>query len=98
MEAISDPKINGEQSAVLANLALANQVFAANLRQQNALAHQQAVNHLRLAVAARCVSLILEARSIDDLPSLLMGGQAVLDKLNDLSADAEPGAARTTPN
>lgn len=75
----------GGQPAILANLALANQIFATNLQQQNAVAHQQAVNQLRLAVIARCAGLVLETKDVDELPPLLDRIQKVLDQLGQLS-------------
>lgn len=56
--AISNAKSIGAQPAILANLALANQIFNTNLQQQMALASQQALNQLVLAITAKCVSLI----------------------------------------
>ena len=45
---------------VLANLALANKIFATNMEQQVLIARQQAMNILLLATLAKSVSLILE--------------------------------------
>ncbi|HVY69909.1 MAG TPA: FAD-binding monooxygenase [Verrucomicrobiae bacterium] len=57
--AISNAKSIGEQPAILANLALANQVFHNNLQQQMLIAQQQAINQIRLAVTGRCIKLLL---------------------------------------
>lgn len=59
--AISNAKSIGEQPAVLANLALAQQIFNQNMQQQIALSQQQAMNHVHMATAARAVTLIEQA-------------------------------------
>jgi hypothetical protein len=64
--AISNAKSLEAQPAILANLELAQQVFNQNLRQQNAVAQQQAMNLIRLAVVAKCVSMIESADGNDD--------------------------------
>ncbi len=56
--AISNAKAIGEQPAILANLALANQINNNNLAQQNALANQQALFQLQMATIAKCVDII----------------------------------------
>jgi len=48
----------GEQPAILANLALANQIANTNLAQQNALSNQQAMFQLQLTIVSKCVELI----------------------------------------
>ena len=59
--AISNAKSIGEQPAVLANLALAQQIFNQNMQQQIALSQQQAMNQVHMATAARAVTLIEHA-------------------------------------
>jgi hypothetical protein len=49
----------GEQPAILANLALADQIFNANLAQQNALMNQQVIFQIELAALAKCVQVLL---------------------------------------
>ncbi|MFC7519344.1 FAD-binding monooxygenase [Xanthomonas populi] len=56
--AISNAKSIGEQPAVLANLALAQQIFNQNMQQQISLSQQQAMNQVQMAAAARCVAMI----------------------------------------
>jgi hypothetical protein len=56
--AIANAQSIGEQPAILANLALANQIANANLAQQYALANQQALFQVQLAVLAKCVEVI----------------------------------------
>jgi len=56
--AISNATSIGDQPAILANLALANQIFNNNLQQQIILTQQQVMNQLTMATLARCVSLI----------------------------------------
>ena len=63
--AISNAKSIEEQPAILANLALAQQIFNQNMRQQIALSHQQAMNQIKLAVVAKCVAMIDGAGSTD---------------------------------
>jgi hypothetical protein len=48
----------GEQPAILANLALANQIANTNLAQQNAISNQQAMFQLELTIVSKCVELI----------------------------------------
>jgi hypothetical protein len=56
--AISNASSIAEQPAILANLALANQIFNNNIQQQIILTQQQVMNQLTMATLARCVSLI----------------------------------------
>lgn len=56
--AISNAKSIGEQPAILANLALAQQIFNQNMQQQISLSQQQAMNQVQMAAAAKCVAMI----------------------------------------
>jgi len=56
--AIGSVKAIAEQPAMLSNLAYSNIVATTNLSQQNAVANQQAMNELGLAVIAAAVNLI----------------------------------------
>ncbi len=56
--AISNAKSIGEQPAVLANLALAQQIFNQNMQQQIALSQQQAMNQIQMAAAAKYAAAI----------------------------------------
>ena len=60
IEAIADSTAISvsEQPAILANLALANQIANENLAQQNAIANQQAMFCLQMATVAKCVEVI----------------------------------------
>ncbi len=74
--AISNAKSIGEQPAILANLALANQIFTDNLQQQMLLSQQQAMNQVMLAIVSKCVSVIAsdtprDPQMIQELVSLL---------------------------
>lgn len=76
--AISNAKSIGEQPAILANLALANQILNQNLQQQSAISLQQAINQITLATAAKCVSVITDKSSpagdgkmLEDIEELL---------------------------
>lgn len=57
--AISNAKSIGEQPAILANLALANQILNNNLQQQMLISNQQAMNQITMATMAKCVTLIV---------------------------------------
>ena len=61
--AISNAKSIGEQPAILANLALAQQIFNQNMQQQIALSQQQAMNQVQMAATAKCVALIDQSDS-----------------------------------
>lgn len=63
--AISNAKSIGEQPAILANLALANQIFNINLAQQNANTNQQVMNQVMMAALAKCVETIMSVDSKD---------------------------------
>ena len=65
--AISNAKAIGEQPAILANLALANQILNNNLQQQLIISQQQAMNQITLATVAKCVSLITSGTDAADL-------------------------------
>lgn len=56
--AISNAKSIGEQPAILANLALAQQIFNQNMQQQISLSQQQAMNQVQMAAAAKCVAIL----------------------------------------
>jgi hypothetical protein len=95
--AVANATSIGEQPAILANLALANQIANANLAQQYALANQQALFQVQLAMLAKCVEVISridptspaaheQLRAITDLVTELMGK---------LSAAATPPAAES---
>lgn len=59
--AISNAKSIGEQPAILANLALAQQIFNQNMQQQIGLSQQQAMNQVQMAATAKCVTMIENA-------------------------------------
>lgn len=82
--AVANATSVGEQPAILANLALANQIANANLAQQYALTNQQALFQVQLAVVAKCVEVISridptgpiaheQLRAVTDLVTELMG-------------------------
>ncbi len=58
--ALSNAFTIGEQPAVLANLALANKIFSANLAQQNAIVNQQVIFQVEFAALAKCLQIILD--------------------------------------
>ena len=63
--AATNANVTGLQPAVLANLALANEVFNQNLQQQMLIAQQQAMNQLILATVGKCVAIIDQAETHD---------------------------------
>lgn len=102
--AIANAKSIGEQPAILANLALANQIANANLAQQYALANQQALFQVQLALLAKCVEVIAridptgpavheQLRAVTDLVTELM------DKLSAAATPptVEPQISEETP-
>jgi hypothetical protein len=81
--AISNAKAIGEQPAILANLALANQILNTNLQQQMFISNQQAMNQIVMATMAKCVTLIVgddgkstSAASVKELLDVLKTLQA----------------------
>lgn len=70
--AISNAKSIGEQPAILANLALSQQIFNQNLQQQNAVSHQQALNQIKLAVVGKYIAMI---------DSVGFGDEAAIEKM-----------------
>lgn len=73
--AISNAKSIGEQPAILANLALAQQVFKQSLEQQATLGRQQALNYVQLAATAKSIATINKGDA--------GAGQAVLGPLTE---------------
>ncbi|MBX3660671.1 MAG: R body protein [Ramlibacter sp.] len=67
--AISNAQSIGEQPAILANMALANQVLNNNLQQQMLISQQQAMNQLAMATLAKAVSMILSVDSGPGAPA-----------------------------
>lgn len=55
----------GEQPAILANLALANQIFNTCLAQQDALVNQQIIFQVKLAALAKCIQVLLAVNVAD---------------------------------
>jgi hypothetical protein len=99
----------GEQPAILANLALANQIANTNLAQQNAISNQQAMFHLELTIVSKCVELIASINPTSATASQqLEAFQKVMEAFSNLSkssinsppapaATAPPSQAETTP-
>lgn len=89
--AISNAQSIEDQPSILANLDLAQQIFNQNMRQQNAVAQQQAMNLIRLAVAAKCVGMIENADGSDEAAIEKIGRNA--EKLfQDLSRSIDRNA------
>lgn len=91
--AISNAMSVGAQPAVLANLALANQIFNQNLQQQMAIANQQAINLVTTAAVAKCVSLLASGNDRSDPAALA----AVKDLIDSLKALQSAGPAMPPP-
>lgn len=68
--AIANASVIGTQPAVLANLALANQIFNQNLQQQMAISTQQAINQVTMAAVAKCVALLARDNGAADPAAL----------------------------
>lgn len=88
--AIANATTIASQPAVLANLALANEILNANLRQQAQIAQQQALNLLTLAVVAKSVATILR----DDPGDGATAGE-IKDLLDTLKSVTPPTPAPT---
>ncbi|MBN2069310.1 MAG: hypothetical protein JW739_06710 [Opitutales bacterium] len=82
--AISNAKSIGEQPAILANLALANQILNQNLQHQTQIAQQQAFNQIAMATTAKCVSIITSADSPTDPKELNAKIKAMTEELQKL--------------
>lgn len=91
--AIANANAIGAQPAILANLALANQIFNANLQQQAAIATQQAVNLVTLAAIARCVQVI----ATDSSPGQPEQLQELVALLRSIHPPAATAPAASTP-
>lgn len=82
--AIGNLKSISEQPAMLSNLAYSNVVANTNLSMQNAVANQQAMNELGVAVTGKAVKTVsdlgpLEARSAVDILTNDEVAQAITD-------------------
>ena len=76
-----------EQPAMLSNLAFSAVVTNTNLAMQNAVANQQAMNELGVAVVGKAVNLVtnlspLESKSASEL----LTGNSVAEEIADLKA------------
>lgn len=82
--AISNAKSIGEQPAILANLALANQILNQNLQHQTQIAQQQAFNQIAMATTAKCVSIITSVDAPADPKELNAKIKAMTEELQKL--------------
>ena len=89
--AISNSKSIGEQPAILANLALANQIANANLAQQYALSNQQALFNVQLAIVGKCVEMITRVDA--DGPAAADQLRAITDLVKELLEKLQTTAA-----
>lgn len=81
---VNNLKCVGEQPAMLSNLAYSNVAQTTNLSHQNAVANQQALNELGIAIVGKTVNKVsnvgpLEARSVIDLLTNNELAQAIAD-------------------
>jgi hypothetical protein len=56
--AVASAQVAAEQTANLSNALFANLIHTINISQQNAVAHQQAMNQLSLAITGKLANLI----------------------------------------
>ncbi|MGO4701597.1 R body protein [Dyella sp. 2RAB6] len=93
--AIANLKSISEQPAMLSNLAYSNTVAVTNLSQQNAVAHQQAMNELSISILAKAANTIsnlgpLEARSAVEV----LTNDELAQTIADLKAAAQAFASK----
>ena len=88
--AISNAKSIGEQPAILANLALANQILNTNLQQQMVISNQQAMNQIVMATMARCVTLIVGDDGKD--PTTAAAVKDLLEVIKNVTPASQPPA------
>ena len=94
---ITNLKSVGEQPAMLSNLAYSNTIANTNLSQQNAVAHQQAMNELGIAIVGKTVNSVsnlgpLEARSAVDI----LTNDEVAQTISDLRAAVSAFTAKAS--
>lgn len=93
--AIGNLKSISEQPAMLSNLAYSNTVMNTNLSAQNAVANQQSMNQLGVAVVGKTVNKIsnlgpLESKSATEV----MTDNALADVITSLKASIEAFATK----
>lgn len=79
--AISNAKSIGEQPAILANMALANQILNNNLQQQIAISQQQAISQISMAALSKCIAIITGDSSSSVNPDTFKDIQALIKTL-----------------
>jgi Killing trait len=101
--AAANLKAVAEQPAMLANLAFSNLVQNTNLAQQNAVAHQQAMNQITVAVVAKAVTLVANLGPMEVVSAeKVLTRNSVAEEISDLRAAggaapaAEPKEAKET--
>lgn len=88
----------GEQPAILANLALANQIANTNLAQQNAISNQQAMFQLELTIVSKCVELIANISPASATATQQLAAfQKVMEMFSQLSKSSINGPSTVTP-
>ncbi|VAW42823.1 hypothetical protein MNBD_CHLOROFLEXI01-656 [hydrothermal vent metagenome] len=93
--AIGNLKSISEQPAMLSNLAYSNTVMNTNLSAQNAVANQQSMNQLGVAIVGKTVNKIsnlgpLESKSATEV----MTDNALADVITSLKASIEAFATK----
>jgi hypothetical protein len=85
--AISNLSAIASQSAMLSNLAFSNTVTVLNLSMQNAVAHQQAMSQLRVAILGRAVNVTSNLHPVESRSaSEVLFGSAIAEALAGLKA------------
>ena len=78
----------GEQPPVLANLALANQIFNTCLAQQDAIVNQQIANVVKLAALTKCVQVLL-AVNVNEPQAVERISRSISEMFDQLPANLE---------
>jgi guanylate kinase len=77
-----------EQYGMLENLARADQIFNANLAQQNAIVNQQVIFQIELAALAKCVQVLL-ASNLSEPQAVEQLTARMLDMFEQFNSKAE---------
>lgn len=93
-------EVTPDHTKTLSELILSNLIMNTNLAAQNAIANQQAMNELGIAVVGKCVNLIsntgpLEARSAVDI--LTQELKATIAELKTMTSAPDAAAKPATP-
>ena len=85
--AIGNLKSISEQPAMLSNLAYSNTVVNTNLSMQNAVANQQAMNELGVAVTGKTINRLINLGPLEAISTTqVLTGNTVAEEILDLKA------------